>query len=55
MKNQLLCDDPESSPKLYLRYIIDNLALFDNDYVFLFHLEQHIYVSLASLLYYQLK
>ena len=31
MENQLLCDDPESSPKLYLRYIIDIFSIFDND------------------------
>ena len=31
MKNQLLCNDPESSPKLYLRYIVDIFAIFDDD------------------------
>ena len=31
MENQLLCNDPEASPKLYLRYIDDIFAIFDND------------------------
>ena len=31
IENQLLCNDPESSPKLYLRYIDDIFAIFDND------------------------
>ena len=31
MENQLLCNDPETSPKLYLRYIDDIFAIFDND------------------------
>ena len=31
MENQLLCYEAESSPKLYLRYIDDIFALFDDD------------------------
>ena len=31
MENQLLCNDPEASPKLYLRYIDDIFAIFDSD------------------------
>ena len=31
MENQLLYNDPEASPKLYLRYIDDIFAIFDND------------------------
>ena len=31
MENQLLCNDQEASPKLYLRYIDDIFAIFDND------------------------
>ena len=31
MENQLLCNDPEASPKLYLTYIDDIFALFDNE------------------------
>ena len=31
MENPLLCNDPESSPKLYLRYIDDIFAIFDDD------------------------
>ena len=31
MEKQLLCNDPEASPKLYLRYIDDIFAIFDND------------------------
>ena len=31
MENQLLCNDPEASPKLYLRYIDEIFAIFDND------------------------
>ena len=31
VENQLLCNDPEASPKLYLRYIDDIFAIFDND------------------------
>ena len=30
MKNQLLCNDLEASPKMYLKYIDDILAKFDN-------------------------
>ena len=30
MKNQLLCNDLESSPKSYLRYIVDIFAIFDD-------------------------
>ena len=31
MENQLLCNDLESSPKLYLRYIDDIFTIFDDD------------------------
>ena len=31
MENQLLCNDPKASPKLYLTYIDDIFAIFDND------------------------
>ena len=31
MENQLLCNDPEASPKLYLRYIDDIFAISDNE------------------------
>ena len=31
MENQLLCNNLEASPKLYLRYIDDIFAIFDND------------------------
>ena len=31
MENQLLCNDPEASPKLYLRYIDDIFTIFEND------------------------
>ena len=31
IENQLLCNDMESSPKLYLRYIDDIFAIFDYD------------------------
>ena len=31
MEKQLLCNDPESSPKLYIRYIHDIFEIFDDD------------------------
>ena len=31
MENQLLCNGLEAAPKLYLRYIDDSFAIFDND------------------------
>ena len=31
MENQLLCNGTEASPKLYLSYIDDIFAIFDND------------------------